>query len=78
MNLNEVLGDGPKQSGGRREEIVAAAGIASGLQQLADALKTQYAIEYALPDDVRPAEKFSITVKRSGVSLRAPTKIPTR
>ncbi len=27
LNLSEVLGDGPKQSGGRRDEIVAAAGI---------------------------------------------------
>jgi hypothetical protein len=44
MNLNEVLGDGPKQSGGRRDEIIAAAGVASGLEQLADALKTQYLI----------------------------------
>src|SRR5205823_10756207 len=28
LNLSEVLGDGPKQSGGHRDEIVAAAGIA--------------------------------------------------
>ena len=42
MNLGEVLGDGPKQSGGRRDEIVAATGIATGLQQLAESLKHQY------------------------------------
>jgi hypothetical protein len=51
MNLNEVLGDGPKQSGGRREEIVAATGISGGLAQLARSLKNQYLIEYTLPCD---------------------------
>ncbi len=78
MNLSEVLGDGPKQSGGRREEIVAAAGVVSGLQQLADALKTQYLIEYSLPEGVKPSDKLSVSVKRRGVSLHAPTKIPDR
>jgi hypothetical protein len=42
MNLGEVLGDGPKQSGGNRSEIMAAAGITSGLQQLAESLKSQH------------------------------------
>ena len=78
MNLNLVLGDGPKQSGGRRTEIVAATGVASGTQQLAEALKHQYLIEYALPDGVKPSDKLSVAVKRKGVTLRAPTRIPTK
>lgn len=78
MNLNEVLGDGPKQSGGRRQEIVAATGIASGLEQLAQSLKHQYVIEYSLPDGVKPSDKLSVAVKRKGVTLRAPTRIPDR
>ena len=78
MNLNEVLGDGPKQSGGRREEIVAATGISGGLEQLARSLKNQYLIEYTLPDGVKPSDKLSVAVKRKGVSLRAPTRIPDK
>jgi VWFA-related protein len=78
MNLGEVLGDGPKQSGGHRDEIIAAAGIITGLQQLADTLKNQYVIEYTLPDGVKPSDKLSVTVKRRGVTLRAPTRIPDR
>ena len=78
MNLNEVLGDGPKQSGGRREEIVAATGVTGGLQQLADALKNQYVIEYALPDGVKPSDKLSVAAKRKGVTVRAPTRIPDK
>ena len=78
MNLGEVLGDGPKQSGGRRDEIVAATGIPAGLQQLAESLKHQYLIEYALPDGVKPADRLSVTTKRKGVTLRAPTRIPDK
>lgn len=78
MNLSEVLGDGPKQSGGHRDEIVAAAGIASGFQQLAESLKHQYLIEYALPEGVKPSDKLNVSVKRRGVSLRAPTRIPDK
>jgi VWFA-related protein len=78
MNLNEVLGDGPKQSGGRREEIVAATGITMGLQQLADELKHQYVVEYTLPDGVKPADKLSVATKRKGLTLHAPVRIPDK
>jgi VWFA-related protein len=78
MNLNEVIGDGPKQSGGHRDEIIAAAGITTGLEQLAEVLKRQYVIEYTLPEGVKPSERLSVTVKRKGVTLRAPTRIPDK
>jgi VWFA-related protein len=78
MNLNEVLGDGPKQSGGRRDEIVAATGITMGLQQLADELKHQYVLEYTLPDGVKPADKLSVATKRKGVTVHAPVRIPDK
>lgn len=76
LNLNQVLGDGPRQSGGRHEEIIAAAGIVTGLQQIAESLTHQCAIEYVLPDGVKPSDRISVSVKRRGVSLRAPTRIP--
>jgi VWFA-related protein len=78
LNLNEVLGDGPKQSGGHLDEIVAAGGIPTGLEQLAESLKHQYLIEYALPDSVKPSDKINVSVKRSGVTLWAPTRIPDK
>jgi len=78
LGLNEVLGDGPKRSGGRREEVPAIAGAATGLQQLAEALKRQYVIEYALPDGVKPSDRFSVSTKRRDVTLRAPTHIPNK
>jgi len=69
-----VLGDGPKQSGGRRKEIVASAGITSGLQELAEALRNQYAISFSRPDRPKENEKLSVSVKRSGLTVRAPIK----
>ena len=78
LGLNEVLGDGPKRSGGRREEIPAIAGALTGLQQLAEALKRQYVVEYTLPDGVKSSDRFSIATKRKDVTLRAPTHIPDK
>lgn len=78
LSLSEVLGEGPQQSGGRREEIVASAGIVAGLQALADRLLHQYAIAYELPAGVKSSDRLSVSVERKGVSLRAPTRIPKR
>ena len=78
LGLNEVLGDGPKRSGGRREEVPAIAGAQTGLQQLAESLKRQFVVEYALPEGVKPSDRFSISTKRRDVTLRAPTHIPDR
>ena len=70
LNLNEVLGDGPKQSGGRRDEIVATAGLVAGLQQLAETLLTQYAVQYARPQGTR-SDKLNVSVKRPGITVLA-------
>ena len=78
MNLNEVLGDGPKQSGGRRDEIVASAGLVAALQALGEALLHQYMVQYSLPDGVKPSDRLNVSVKRRGVTVRAPSRIPSR
>jgi VWFA-related protein len=75
MNLSEVLGDGPKQSGGKREEIVASAGIVAGLQELAEALRNQYAVSFSRADRPKDNEKLSVSVKRSGLTVRAPVRL---
>ena len=78
LGLNQVLGDGPKRSGGRREEIPAIAGALTGLQQLAEALKRQYVVEYTLPEGVKRSDRFAIATRRKDVTLRAPTHIPDK
>jgi VWFA-related protein len=75
LNLSEVLGDGPKQSGGKREEIVASAGIVVGLQQLAEALRSQYSVSFSRADPPKSGDKLSVSVKRSGLTVRAPARL---
>jgi VWFA-related protein len=78
MSLNEVLGDGPKQSGGRREEIVATVGPLNGLQRIADDLLHQYKLVFAVPDGEKMTGRLTVSSSRKDVSLRAPTRVPTR
>jgi hypothetical protein len=74
----QVLGDGPKQSGGRRVAATAPGAIPKAMLQIAADLQSQYAISYTLPDGVKPDRRFSISVKRKGVTVRAPSTIPDR
>ena len=78
MNRNKVLGDGPKQSGGRHEEMIATAGVPKALQLVADDLLNQYVVSYSLPAGVKPSGKIAVAVGRRGVTLRAPTRVPDR
>jgi hypothetical protein len=77
MHLYRVLGDGPKQSGGRHQEIVATAGALTGLQNLASELTSQYRVIYTLPAGVKRAEKLDVSVRRKDIVVRAPAKLPT-
>lgn len=76
MHLSRVLGDGPKQSGGRHEELVASAGIVQGLQQLASELVQQYRVHYTLPAGTRPSNRLNVSAKRRGLEVLSPTRIP--
>ena len=78
MNLGEVLGDGPKQSGGRHDEIVASIAMLPGLSQLATQLLNQYALTYERPGDAGDADRIAITAKRREVVVRGPTRVPSR
>jgi hypothetical protein len=76
LSLQRVLGDGPKQSGGRHMEIAPAAGNLQDLQHLASELLQQYRITYSLPPGVKRSDRLSVSVNRRGVSTRAPSRIP--
>jgi VWFA-related protein len=74
----QVIGDGAKQSGGRRFDLVTTSAIPRALQDIASDIMSQYAITYALPDGVKPDKRFSISTDRKGLSLRAPSAIPDK
>jgi VWFA-related protein len=73
--LNQVLGDGAKESGGRHDQVVATT-HAKAVEQVAEELLHQYEIKYALADGVKPADKISVSTKRKGVTLHAPSRVP--
>jgi VWFA-related protein len=74
----QVLGDGSKQSGGRRTDVVTTAAIPKALQQVADDLAAQYAISYALPDGTKLDKRFNLTVDRKGLTVKAPAGLPDK
>jgi hypothetical protein len=74
-SLAQVLGDGSKESGGHYEQVIATT-HARALEQLADELLHQYAMTFVLPDGVKPNDKLSVSSKRKGVTVRAPSRLP--
>jgi hypothetical protein len=77
-NREQVLGDGAKQSGGRRIEVPATIAVPRALQQIAGDLSAQYAIQYTVPDGIKLDRRLNVSLKRGGASLRAPSLIPDR
>ena len=73
--LNQVLGDGAKDSGGRHDQVVTST-HAKAVEQVAEELLHQYEIKYALPEGVKPSDKISVSTKRKGVTLHAPSRVP--
>ena len=71
----QVMGDGPKQSGGKRMTVTSMPEVTSAVARIADQLQHQYVLSYRLPDGVKLNERLQVTVKKSGASVLAPTKI---
>lgn len=71
----EVLTNGPKQSGGRQWAVAAFSAIPAAMSQIASDLSSQYTLSYVLPDGVRPSERLDVSVKRRGVTLISPTRL---
>jgi len=78
LELGQVLGDGPKRSGGTSEQITG--GVVPGplLAKIAENLMHQYMLTYTLPDGVKPNERFALSTSRKGITLLAPTRIPDK
>jgi hypothetical protein len=73
-----VIGDGTKQTGGRRIDSLRTTGFPLALAQIGDELIHQYEVTYTLPAGVKPSDRVNISAKRKGVTLRAPSRIPDR
>ena len=74
LDINRVLGDGPKQSGGRRLEIGGLGGTIPELQGVAAELRQQYLLTYLVPAREKLNQRLNVSVKRGGVTVRAPSR----
>lgn len=71
----QVLGDGPRQSGGRQWPAPALTAVPKAMLAVANDLLNQYKITYTLPAGTQPSDRLNVTTSRRGVTLRAPTRI---
>jgi hypothetical protein len=76
FNLGKVIGDGPKESGGRRRDVLTAGLLHKEVQQVALDLLNQYEITYARPVEKNQPRRLQVSVGRSGAEVTAPTRAP--
>jgi hypothetical protein len=69
-NRNMVLDEGPRDTGGRREELLTSQALAAKLTQLADELTHQYKVTYARPQSLIPPERVTVSAAKAGVVAR--------
>jgi hypothetical protein len=77
-DLGQVLGDGPKESGGRIEEASTGQAIAPAVIRIADSLMNQYQLTYTLPDGVKMSDRLNVSTSRKGIKLTSPSRIADR
>ncbi len=73
-NLESVINDGAKQTGGRHIQFGSGT-ILKIMEQLAQELQSQYQITYSLPAGVKPSDRVEVLTKRRGVRIYAPTRV---
>ena len=74
-NLNQLIAEGTKDTGGRRDQVLASSGIPEALLRVADDLLNQYVVTYGRPDRLIPPEKLQVTSTKPGVTVRARTRV---
>jgi VWFA-related protein len=73
-NLESVINDGSKQTGGRHIQFSGGT-IIRIMEQLAQELQSQYEIAYMLPAGVTPGDRLEVSTRRRGARVNAPTRI---
>jgi hypothetical protein len=69
-NRNMVLDEGPRQTGGRRDELLTSMALDGRLTQLGEELTHQYKITYARPQSLIPPERVTVAAAKPGVTAR--------
>lgn len=71
-NRNVVLADAPDRTGGGRHYLLTDSSLPPAFERLAAELVSQYALIYARPQTLIPPERLEVSVRRPGLTVRAP------
>jgi hypothetical protein len=69
-NRNIVLDQGPRTTGGSRDDLLTSMALAGRLRQLANELTHQYKVTYARPQSLIPPERVTVAASRTGLTAR--------
>jgi VWFA-related protein len=69
-NRNVVLDQGPRTTGGSRDELLTSMALAGRLRLLANELTHQYQVTYARPQSLIPPERVTVTASKAGLTAR--------
>ncbi len=69
-NRSVVIDEGPRITGGRREDLLTGMALTSALKQLADDLTHQYRVTYARPQTLIPPEHVTVAAAKPGLFAR--------
>ena len=69
--LELVIAEGTKATGGRREDLLTSMALTERLQSLGNELNNQYQITYARPKTLLPPKTLEVGTKRPSVTVRA-------
>lgn len=70
QNRNVVLGRGPAETGGRREQLLTSMAAPVKLKELAAELANQYLVVYARPDSLIPPRTVQVSARRPELTAR--------
>ena len=68
-DLGQIMGDGPKQSGGRIEQAGTGPAFARGGDQNCGRAPGPVPLTYTLPDGVKMSDRLNVTTSRKGITL---------
>jgi VWFA-related protein len=69
-NRNIVLDEGPRATGGRRDDLLTSMALGGKLMQLANELTHQYRVTYARPESLIPPERVTVAAAKPGMTAR--------
>jgi len=72
-DLDVVLNDGARESGGRVEQV-AGPNLVKAAEQISQELLNQYEVSFA-GEGLKPGDKLELSSKRKGVKVNAPTRL---